>query len=156
MKKKLVIGIVAVSDDNIIARNDGSLPWEIPADLARFKKLTLGHSIIMGRKTYDAIGKSLYGRQNIVISRNRKLRIKDVDVCSSIVEALSSAESQTIFVIGGAEIFLLSEDILDKMYVTRVHTIVHEGIKMNLDLSKFKEQSRENEGSYTYIEMIKK
>ena len=100
-----------------------TLPWRIPDDLKRFKKLTSNHAVIMGRKTYDSIGHALPNRINIVLTRDKNWKAQNCLVVHSLEEALKMArkkEKQEIFIIGGAEIFKQSMDIADKLYLTVV------------------------------------
>ena len=116
--------LVAVGQNGEIGK-DNQLLWKLSDDLKLFKKRTLGHAIIMGRKTYDSIGKPLPGRVNIVISQNKNLKIEGCTVVHSIEEAIKSAEEQTdkeeIFIIGGQQIFELSAPIATKLYLTEVN-----------------------------------
>lgn len=115
--------IVAMGENRVIGV-ENRLPWHIPEDLKRFKKITLGHPIVMGRKTYESIGKPLPGRTNLVVSRNKEFRAEGVATFSSLEEALSWAErapgSEEVFVIGGAEIFRLCLEKADRIYLTVV------------------------------------
>jgi dihydrofolate reductase len=97
-----LIAIVAMSSNRVIGK-DGTLPWHIPADLKFFKKTTLGHPILMGRKTFDSIGKPLPGRRNIVLSRTMPPR-EGVEVIRTIDE-LQCADDEQVFLIGGAQLF---------------------------------------------------
>lgn len=113
--------IVAVSDNNVIG-DKGKLPWQLPADLRRFKELTLGHPIIMGRKTYESIGRALPGRRNIVITRDKNYLCHGVDVAHSWNQALSLCNSKDeVFIIGGGEIYKIALPLADRIYLTRVH-----------------------------------
>jgi len=115
--------LVAASQNNVIGKNN-QLPWHLPNDLKYFKNLTWGMPILMGRKTFDSIGKPLPGRKSIVITRNNDWRHEGVEVVHSIEEAIKKAESfgvKEIFVIGGAEIFKTSLQDADKIYLTRIH-----------------------------------
>lgn len=113
--------VVAISENNAIGK-DNQLIWHLPADLKHFKEITSGHSIIMGRKTYDSIGKALPNRRNIVITRNESLKIPNVELCNSLEAALSLCENEDeVFVIGGAEIFEQACSLAEKIYLTRVH-----------------------------------
>jgi len=117
--KKISI-IVAVDENWIIGKKEG-LPWKLPADLKHFKTLTTGHTVIMGRKTYDSIGKPLPDRINIVISRNNP-NISDCINVSSVKEALEAApDNQEIFIIGGAEIYNQFLPLTQKIYLTKIH-----------------------------------
>ena len=112
--------VVAMDDNNLIGKGNG-LPWHLPADLTFFKKITTGHSILMGRKTYDSIGKTLLNRRNIVITRNTDVSIPGCEVVDSIEKALSiTQDEEEIMVIGGANLFeqLLPE--VNKLYITRI------------------------------------
>jgi dihydrofolate reductase len=113
--------VVAISKNNAIGK-DNQLLWYLPADLKHFKEITSGHTIIMGRKTYESIGKALPKRRNIVITRNTGLMLPGVEVMHNLQEALDSCrEENEVFVIGGAEIFNQSLALTDKIYLTRVH-----------------------------------
>jgi len=115
--------LVAASENNVIGK-DNQLPWHLPNDLKYFKNLTWGMPILMGRKTFDSIGKPLPGRKSIVITRNYEWQHEGVDVVHSIEEAIQKAESygvKEIFVIGGAEIFKTSLPSANRVYLTRIH-----------------------------------
>ena len=123
--------VVAVSDNGIIGR-DGDMPWRLSTDLKRFKALTLGKPVIMGRKTYQSIGKPLPGRANIVISRQAgAIDQPDVHMAGSLAEAVSLAEEIArqkgegeICIIGGGQIYAQAVDLADRLYVTHVETSV--------------------------------
>lgn len=110
--------IVAMTKDRVIGK-DNQLPWHLSEDLKRFKKITMGHPIIMGRKTYDSIGRSLPGRENIVITRNPSYQAEGVTVVHSLDEAIArrSAEEE-LFVIGGAKIYQVAFPLVNRMYIT--------------------------------------
>ena len=113
--------VVAISANNAIGKNN-QLLWHLPADLKHFKNITSGHTIIMGRKTYDSIGKPLPNRRNIVITRQKDLTIEGIDVANSLEEALSLCNTkEEVFVIGGAEIYRQALPLCNKIYLTRVH-----------------------------------
>ena len=113
--------IVAVADNGVIGRN-GALPWRISADLKRFKALTMGHHLVMGRKTFESIGRALPGRKTIIVTRNRDLAIPDVVSAGSVESALLLAQDDDeIFIAGGAEIYEQSLHRADRIYLTRVH-----------------------------------
>jgi dihydrofolate reductase len=114
--------IVAMADDQVIGRA-GGLPWHLPADLAHFKKITMGHALVMGRRTYASIGRPLPGRQTIVLTRQPGLRLgAGVTVAASLNEGLQRADrDRQIFVVGGAEVYRLALPLCGRMYVTRVH-----------------------------------
>lgn len=116
--------LVAVAENGVIGK-DNQLLWKLSDDLKLFKKRTLGHAVIMGRKTYDSIGRPLPGRTNIIISRNPELHIEGATVASSLEEALRQAETATpqdeIFIIGGQKIYELAAPYATRLYLTRVH-----------------------------------
>jgi len=113
--------IVAIDENGLIGRRNG-LPWKLPADLKHFKTLTSGHTVIMGRKTYDSIGKPLPNRTNIVVSKSDDLQIDGCITVKSPEEALkASLENQEIFVIGGAEIYRQFLPLAQTVYLTKIH-----------------------------------
>ncbi len=116
---KTISLIVAASDNDVIGLNN-DLPWHLPKDLAYFKKVTTGHAIIMGRKTYESIGKALPKRQNIVITRQRDYQLADAMVVNSLESAIKFAEGEEVFIIGGAEIFAQSLPLVNRIYLNRV------------------------------------
>ena len=112
--------IVAIAQDRVIGSN-GSIPWHLPADFAYFKKTTMGCPIIMGRKTYDSIGRPLPGRRNIVLTRSTDLAIEGCDVVSSLDEALALvSDEKEVFIIGGQHLYELALPIVHRLYVTHV------------------------------------
>jgi len=116
--------IVAVSENGVIGR-DNDLPWHLPADLNRFKSLTMGHPIVMGRKTYDSIGRPLPGRRSVVLTRSGEYAPEGVTVVGSLEEALDACEGESeVFVIGGASLFSEALPRADRLYLTRVHADV--------------------------------
>ncbi|MGB4400114.1 MAG: dihydrofolate reductase [Daejeonella sp.] len=113
--------IVAVDENNGIGK-DNKLPWHLPADLKHFKNLTTGHPIIMGRKTFESIGKALPNRLNIVVSRQSSYTAEGATVVSSLEEAMGLCdESEEAFIIGGAQIFEHSFSYADILYLTVIH-----------------------------------
>jgi dihydrofolate reductase len=116
--------IVAMSENRVIGR-DGGLPWRLSADLRRFKRLTMGHHIVMGRKTYDSIGRPLPGRTSVVISRDGNYAPDGVLLARSIDHAKQLASQDTeVFFIGGGEIYRQVLPEVDRIYVTLVHAEV--------------------------------
>jgi len=110
--------IVAIARNGVIGRN-GLLPWHIPSDLKHFKKTTMDYPIIMGRKTYESIGKPLPGRDNIVLTRDTSLSLPGCIVVHSIEDALDNCkDKEKVFIIGGADIFNISLPFTDTIIVT--------------------------------------
>jgi dihydrofolate reductase len=114
--------IVAVADNGIIGKG-GQLPWRIPEDLRFFKSATMGHAIIMGRKTWDEVGRPLPGRRNIVVSRTPGLALEGAEVVSSVEDAIALARTTDPepFVIGGAAIYAAAMPHATKILLTEVH-----------------------------------
>ena len=113
--------IVAISANNAIGKNN-QLLWHLPADLKHFKEITTGHPILMGRKTYDSIGRPLPKRRNIVITRQQGLAIEGAEVVHSVADAISLCkEEEEIFIIGGAEVYKGALALAQKIYLTTVH-----------------------------------
>ena len=116
--------VVAMARNGVIGR-DSTLPWRLPEDLRRFKAITMGKPILMGRKTFESIGKPLPGRTNIVLTRDRGWRAQGVVVVYSVEEALEQArDTPELVVIGGAEIYRLFMPIAERIYLTHVHADV--------------------------------
>jgi len=113
--------VVATGKNNAIGK-DNKLLWHLPVDLKFFKSITLGHPIIMGRTTFDSVGKPLPGRRNIVVSRNKNLKIEGCEVCNSLEDAVSLCkDNETIMIVGGEEIYRQSMQIVDRIYRTLVN-----------------------------------
>lgn len=118
--------IVAVAENGVIGR-DGGLPWRLSGDLRYFKSVTMGKPIIMGRKTFDSIGRPLPGRPNLIVSRNPAFNADGAVVFESLDAAVTHAESLTdeeIMVIGGAGLYAAALTIADRIYLTEVHAAV--------------------------------
>lgn len=113
--------IAAVSENNVIG-NKGKIPWHLPRDFKHFKETTMGHPIVMGRKTFESIGKPLPGRQNIILTRQKDFSVEGCSVIHSTSE-LPQIDDE-IFIIGGAEIYSQFLSQADKIYLTKVHTEV--------------------------------
>lgn len=112
--------IVAVAQNGIIG-TEGTMPWHITEDFKHFKAVTLGHPVVMGRKTYESIGRPLPGRRNIIISRQEGLCIEGCEVVGSLEAALAlCAESDELFIIGGGQIYAQAMPLAHKLYITHV------------------------------------
>jgi dihydrofolate reductase len=155
--------IVAQANGRVIgAAND--LPWYLPADLKRFKELTTGHAVIMGRKTYDSIlariGKPLPNRTNIVITRDAALDASDVLVAHSPQDALTLAGDGEVFVIGGATIYEIMLPLAERIYLTQVKADIDGDAYFPELGAEWREVSREshqsderNEYDYDYVQL---
>lgn len=136
--------VVAASRNNVIGAA-GQLPWHLSDDLKRFKALTMGKPIVMGRKTFESIGRALPGRQNIVITTQRDYVAEGCDVVGSPGDAVAAVpDGSEIMVIGGGEIYLLFLPLADRIYLTRVDTVVDgDTFFPALDAATWQETSRE-------------
>lgn len=116
--------ILAMSENRVIGVAN-RLPWHLPAELKHFRAVTMGHPIIMGRKTHESIGRVLPGRRNIVVTRNRGYGHEGVEVAHSLAEAIARCSAaDEVFVIGGAELYRQAIEFADSIYLTLVHTVV--------------------------------
>jgi dihydrofolate reductase len=119
--------IVALAQNKAIGINN-KLPWHLPNDLKFFKRTTLGKPVIMGRKTFDSLGKALPGRTNIVVSTNKNLQLPDgvilVHNFNDAINRLAHEGAEEIFIIGGAQLFTLALPLADRLYLTQVHAII--------------------------------
>jgi len=154
--------VVAVAENGVIG-NGNQLPWHLPDDLQRFKALTLGKPIVMGRKTYDSIGRPLPGRTNIVVSRQTNLTIARCTVVASLAAALKVAgEDDEVMIIGGAAIFHEALPIAQRIYLTRVHATVAGDIFFpRLDPAQWRETSvtlhpadQRHAYSFSFVDMV--
>lgn len=121
----MIISLVAAVAENGVIGRDGVLPWRLPGDLRFFKRLTTGHTIIMGRRTWDEIQRPLPDRRNIVITRSEDRDFPGALRAASLDAALALASTdEEVFVIGGGEIFREALPVADRMYLTQVHAVV--------------------------------
>lgn|SRR5215831_539985 len=143
MKMRIAL-VVAASENNLIGQGN-ALPWRLPADMKRFKELTMGKPIVMGRKTYESIGRPLPGRANIVISRTTGLAIPGCTVYGSLDAAFAALHAAPeICVIGGAEIYRSALPFVDVIYLTRVHTTLGGDVYLPpLPMNEWRETHRE-------------
>lgn len=158
-----ISAIVAMSENRVIGRNN-QLPWHLPADLRHFKQITMGHPIVMGRKTYASIGRPLPGRRNIIISRNTNFQTQGCEVFNTIDDALLALKNaEDIFVIGGAQLFEEFLPRIETLYLTVVHADISGDVFFpEMDSSQWQEIVREdhladgdNEYAYSFITLKK-
>lgn len=116
--------IVAMDNNRVIGKNE-KLPWHLPADLNFFKKVTMGHPIVMGRKTFESIGRPLPGRENIVITRNENYKTEGCTIINSVsnIKEIEKQIDEEVFIIGGAEIFKETFPIVDRLYITLIDDV---------------------------------
>ncbi len=138
--------IVAASENNVIG-NKGQLPWKLAADMKRMKEVTMGHPLIMGRKTHESIGRALPGRRNIIITHQEK-EYPGCEVVSSLDEALKAVAhdpSGEAFIFGGGEIYRQAMDKAGRIHLTRVHaTVEGDAYFPDIDPNVWRETSRED------------
>ncbi|HEV8643941.1 MAG TPA: dihydrofolate reductase [Burkholderiales bacterium] len=137
--------IVAYAANRVIGK-DGKMPWHLSEDLKRFRQLTMGHHIVMGRKTWESISRLLPGRKHIIISRNPGYKVPGAKVVDSLDAAIAAARGNSeIFVIGGSEIYKLALQIADRILVTEIQR-EYEGDTYLPELAKgiWRETAREN------------
>jgi len=159
MPKPKISIICALSENRAIGKN-GRLLWHIPEDLERFRKLTLGHPVIMGRKTFESIGKPLPDRLNIIITQKSDFTHPGCVICHSLTEAIEAAakkEKEEIFIIGGGQIYTQAIGLADKLYLTLVEGNF-EADTFFPDYSAFKKVVFEKKGEaqglkYQFIEL---
>ena len=141
------ISIIVATDENGVIGNKNSIPWRLPSDLDYFRQKTLGHPVIMGRKTYESIGRLLPNRPNIIISRDPSMKIEGAEVVETIEDAIDKAktyEDNEIFVIGGEAIYRLALPFVDRIYLTKVHAKVEGDRYFKFSESDFEEVSRQS------------
>jgi dihydrofolate reductase len=149
--------IVAFASNNVIGCNN-TLPWHLPEDLKRFRALTMGHHIIMGRKTYESLGRLLPGRTTVIVTRNKAYSVEGALVASSLESALAMCKDDSEpFLIGGAEMYKAGLKLANKLYVTEVHAeFAGDTFFQLLDLQIWKETERvahvsENGLKFSYV-----
>jgi len=156
--------IAAIANNNALGK-DNQLIWHLPADLKRFKKVTLGHHIIMGRKTFESLGKPLPNRTTIIITRNKEYKQEGCIVVNSLVEAIKAAkDDENPYILGGAEIYKQALSIADKLDLTFVHhSFDADAFFPEIDFNNWIETSREdfksdekNKYDYSFVTYLKK
>ena len=142
----MTVTIIAAIGRNRVIGKDNQMPWHISGDLKRFKALTLGHPVVMGRKTFQSIGRALPRRDNIVITRSHAFAAPGCRVVHSLAEALSAAQGAAeVFVIGGAEIYALALPLADRLQLTEVDAAIDgDAYFPDFDRSAWREVSRES------------
>lgn len=142
--------IVAAAANGVIGAN-GKIPWHIPEDFKFFKQTTMGHPIIMGRKTFDSIGKPLPGRPNIVVTRQKDLKIEGVHVCTSVEAALELCTvrqkewGEEVFIIGGGEIYRRTLSLTKQIFLTKVlMSVSGDALYPKIPISEFESEQLES------------
>ena len=142
--------VVARADNGVIGR-DGALPWHIPEDLKHFRRLTMGKPIVMGRKTWDSLGKALPGRHNIVVSRNPAFAAEGATVVRSLAAAFEAAEGEEAVVIGGAALFAEALPLATRIHLTEVHSTPEGDVTMPPFGDAWRETAREPRDGYSFV-----
>ncbi len=161
MNKPRISIIVAIDDERGIGR-ENTLPWHIPEDLKHFKEITSGHPVIMGRKTYESIGRLLPKRVNIIITRDESYVLEGAEIVHSLSDAIALAskhDQEEIFIIGGGQIFTEAVDIVDRLYLTLVKG-THNSSVFFPEYHKFTKKIAETAGQssekqYTFLTLEK-
>lgn len=150
MARPEIVAVVAAAENGVIGV-DNKLPWHIPGDLRRFKRMTVGKPVLMGRKTFQAIGKPLPGRHNIVLTRDPRWRAEGATVVGNLAEAIAAAglspeaRADAIMVIGGAEMYALVMPLTTRIELTRVHLApAGDSWFPALDMAQWQEVARES------------
>lgn len=146
-----VISFVVARADNGVIGRDNALPWHLPADLRHFKRLTVGKPVVMGRRTFDSIGKPLPGRHNIVLTRDPAWRAEGVTVVANLAEAIAAAgldpktRAEEVMIIGGAAIYAEALPIATRVYLTEIHAMPEgDTVLPSLDPTRWRETARED------------
>lgn len=137
--------IVAMSENAVIGR-EGDLPWHLSSDLRRFKRLTMGHHIVMGRKTFESIGRLLPGRSTVIVTRNPGFLVEGAKIAASVEQAIQMSQADDeVFITGGAEIYRHSMQLVDRLLITRVDADVEgDALFPDYDSSQWRLTHRES------------
>ncbi|WP_319371145.1 dihydrofolate reductase [uncultured Ilyobacter sp.] len=154
-----MVSLIAAFDENRVIGKNNKLPWHIPEEMEKFKKITMGNVVIMGRKTFEGIGKPLAGRINMVITEDQNFHCEGIDVFHSVEKALKEALKlqREVFFIGGASIYRQVADLVDKLYISYIHG-KYDGDSYfpEIKLEKFRIIKEENHDGFDYKEYIRK
>lgn len=152
--------IVAVANHQVIGVNN-TLPWHLPEDLKRFKALTMGHHIVMGRKTYESLGRLLPGRTTVIVTRNKDYKVEGAVVVHSLAQAVQHCQQDDeVFLIGGAELYKEAMQLANKLYITEIHADFEgDAFFEQIDLTRWQEVAREQHLSenglrYSYVSYL--
>lgn len=161
----MILSIIVAAAENDVIGKDNGLIWHLSSDLKRFKALTTGHTVIMGRRTFESVGKALPNRRNIVVSRRPGYRAEGAEVVASAEEALKKAgDEEEVFLIGGAMLYRTLWEQAGRLYLTRVHTEVAGDVVIPaVDTAYWQEIKREdfpadekNEYPYSFIDYVRR
>jgi len=148
----MTITVLAAVGANLVIGRDGGMPWHLPEDLAHFKAVTMGHTMVMGRKTYDSIGRALPGRRTIVITRQPGWHAPSVEVAHSLPEALALAGPADVFVIGGSEVYQEALPYADQMLLTEIEQSPEgDAFFPAFSTSQWRETAREPHDGFAFV-----
>lgn len=153
--QKTISMIVAAAENGVIGK-DGGMPWRLSADLKNFKRITMGSTMIMGRKTWESLPGLLPGRETVIITRQSDFQVDGAIVVGSLEAALSATEDQSPFIVGGAEIYRLALPHVSRIYLTRVHAEIEgDTVLPELDFEQWKKlesvsHAADEKNSYDY------
>lgn len=150
MTNRRISFVVARADNGVIGR-DNALPWHLPEDLKHFKRLTLGKPIIMGRKTWESLGRPLPGRHNIVVTRDAGYAAEGAMVVTSLAAALEAAEGDEAMIIGGAALFADALPLATRVYLTEVHQAPQGDVTMPAFGAEWRETDREGHDGFSFV-----
>ena len=157
------VAIVAMADNGVIGRDNG-LPWRLPDDLKRFKALTMGHAVLMGRRTFESIGHALPGRRNLVLTRNPAWRAVDCEAVATPAAALDAVGSSALYVIGGSEVFAAFWPQITRLELTEVHGTFEGDTRLEVfDRREWRETFREEHAAderhawpFSFVTMVRR
>lgn len=155
-----LVAIAAVADNGVIGADNG-IPWRIPGDLPRLKRLTTGHVLLMGRRTYDTLGRPLPGRTNIVLTRDRDWSAPGVlvahDLDTALALAAAEAPGKIVWVFGGGEIYRLAWDRLERLELTEVHAApAGDTTFPTIDAGEWTETAREANEGFDFVTYVRR
>jgi dihydrofolate reductase len=162
--RRAPVAIVAMADTGVIGRDNG-LPWHLPVDLKRFKALTMGHALLMGRRTFESIGRPLPGRRNLVLTRNTAWRADGCETVTSPAAAIALAgDPGQLFVIGGAQVFQASWPLVGRIELTEVHAAVSGDVLLSgFEREDWREIAREEHAAdarhahrFSYVTLVRR
>jgi len=152
----MTITVLAAVGANLVIGRDGDMPWHLPEDLAHFKATTMGHTMVMGRRTYDAIGRALPGRRTIVITRQEGWQAPGVEVAHSLADAFALAGPTEVFVIGGGEVYREAMPFADQMMLTEIEQSPEGDVFFPpLDADHWHETTRERHDGFAFVTYVR-
>ena len=151
-----IVIIAAVAENDVIGR-EGKLPWHIPEDMKHFRSLTLNHPVIMGRKTFESLGRPLDKRTNIIITSQKNYKPEGMVIAHSLEEALEKCSGAIAFIIGGQRVFEDALPIADRLEMTVVHRIVDgDAFFPDVDWREWREINREDHEGFSFVTYVRK